>query len=41
MRRFSELYQALDATTSTNAKVAAMADFFRGAPPAPPICLLC
>lgn len=34
MRRFSELYQALDATTSTNAKVAAMADFFRGAPPA-------
>ena len=34
MRRFSELYQALDATTSTNAKVAAMTTFFRDAPPA-------
>lgn len=34
MQRFSRLYQTLDATTSTNAKVAAMADYFRDAPPA-------
>jgi ATP-dependent DNA ligase len=34
MRRFSQLYEALDATTSTNAKVAALAAYFREAPPA-------
>jgi len=34
MRRFSELYEALDRTTSTNAKVAALAAYFRDAPPA-------
>src|SRR3954465_6154455 len=34
MRRFVDLYEALDATTSTNAKVAALAAYFRDAPPA-------
>src|SRR3982751_6712216 len=34
MRRFSALYEALDSTTSTNAKVAALAAYFREAPPA-------
>ena len=34
MRRFSQLYEALDSTTSTNAKVAALAAYFREAPPA-------
>jgi DNA ligase-1 len=34
MRRFSQLYEALDRTTSTNAKVAALAAYFRDAPPA-------
>src|SRR3954471_14379197 len=34
MRRFSQLYEALDATTSTNAKVAALAAYFGDAPPA-------
>src|SRR4029453_5701575 len=34
MRRFSDLYEALDRTTSTNAKVAALAAYFREAPPA-------
>src|SRR4029450_11888077 len=34
MRRFSQLYEALDATTSTNAKVAALATHFRAAPAA-------
>jgi DNA ligase-1 len=34
MRKFSELYEALDRTTSTNAKVAALAAYFRDAPPA-------
>ncbi|MGZ6124117.1 MAG: ATP-dependent DNA ligase [Myxococcales bacterium] len=34
MRRFAALYDALDATTSTNAKVAAMQAYFAGAPPA-------
>lgn len=29
MKRFAALYQRLDATTSTNAKVAAMVDYFR------------
>ncbi|MEQ8858924.1 MAG: ATP-dependent DNA ligase [Pseudomonadales bacterium] len=33
MQRFSALYQALDETTSTNAKVAAMAEYFRAALP--------
>jgi DNA ligase-1 len=34
MRRFSELYEAIDRTTSTNAKVAALSGYFRDAPPA-------
>lgn len=34
MRRFAELYAALDATTKTNAKVDAMAAYFEAAPPA-------
>jgi DNA ligase-1 len=34
MRRFASLYDALDATTSTNAKVAAMQAYFAEAPPA-------
>jgi DNA ligase-1 len=34
MRRFSTLYEALDRTTSTNAKVAALVDYFRAAPAA-------
>jgi DNA ligase-1 len=34
MRRFTELYEALDRTTSTNAKIAALAAYFRDAPPA-------
>src|SRR3954462_13035690 len=34
MKRFSALYEALDRTTSTNAKVAALAAYFREAPPA-------
>lgn len=34
MRRFCELYEALDRTTSTNAKVAAMVRYFSSAPPA-------
>ncbi|HEX9579399.1 MAG TPA: ATP-dependent DNA ligase, partial [Myxococcales bacterium] len=34
MRRFAQLYDALDATTSTNAKVAAMAAYFAQAPAA-------
>jgi DNA ligase-1 len=33
MRRFSALYEAIDRTTSTNAKVAALAAYFRDAPP--------
>jgi DNA ligase-1 len=33
MKRFSELYEALDRTTSTNAKVAALVEYFRDAPP--------
>ena len=32
MTRFSLLYDAIDRTTSTNAKVSAMADYFRSAP---------
>jgi DNA ligase-1 len=32
MRRFSELYEALDGTTRTSAKVAAMVDYFRATP---------
>ena len=34
MKRFSRLFDALDRTTSTNAKVAALAGYFRDAPPA-------
>jgi DNA ligase-1 len=34
MRRFCDLYEALDRTMSTNAKVAALAAYFRQAPPA-------
>ena len=34
MRRFAALYDELDRTTSTNAKVAALAGYFRAAPPA-------
>jgi DNA ligase 1 len=34
MRRFSALYEAIDQTTSTNAKVAALAAYFRAAPAA-------
>ena len=34
MKRFSALYEAIDQTTSTNAKVAALASYFREAPPA-------
>lgn len=34
MTRFSALYEAIDRTTSTNAKVAALAAYFREAPPA-------
>ncbi len=33
MRRFAQLFTAIDATTSTNAKVAAMAAYFQEAPP--------
>jgi DNA ligase-1 len=33
MRRFAKLYEELDRTTSTNAKVAAMAAYFAEAPP--------
>jgi DNA ligase 1 len=33
MRRFADLYDALDSTTSTNAKVEAMVAYFREAPP--------
>lgn len=34
MREFAALYGALDATTSTNEKIAAMVRYFEGAPPA-------
>ncbi len=34
MKRFCALYDALDRTTSTNAKVAALAEYFRSAPAA-------
>ncbi len=34
MKRFSELYESIDQTTSTNAKVAALAAYFRDAPAA-------
>jgi DNA ligase-1 len=33
MKAFAALYDTLDRTTSTNAKVAAIADYFRRAPP--------
>ena len=32
MRRFTDLYAALDASTKTNAKLAALVDYFRDAP---------
>src|ERR671919_35188 len=34
MQRFALLYDEIDRTTSTNAKVAAMAEYFASAPPA-------
>ena len=34
MKRFAALYDAIDSTTSTNAKVAAMVAYFKEAPPA-------
>jgi DNA ligase-1 len=34
MKLFAALYEAIDQTTSTNAKVAALAAYFRDAPPA-------
>ena len=34
MKRFAALYDAVDRTTSTNAKVAALVQYFRSAPPA-------
>jgi DNA ligase-1 len=34
MRRFTELYLALDSSTRTNAKIAALAGYFTAAPPA-------
>ena len=34
MKRFAKLYSRIDSTTSTNAKVAAMAEYFREADPA-------
>ena len=34
MRAFSELYEELDTTTSTNLKVAAMVRYFNSATPA-------
>ncbi|MCU0760158.1 MAG: ATP-dependent DNA ligase [Steroidobacteraceae bacterium] len=34
MRRFAELFEALDTTTATGLKVAAMVSYFRAAPPA-------
>jgi DNA ligase-1 len=34
MQRFATLYDAIDSTTSTNAKVAAMVAYFKAAPPA-------
>jgi DNA ligase 1 len=36
MRRFAELYQALDASTATSAKVAALVAYFRGVGPIAP-----
>ena len=34
MLRFARLFDAIDRTTSTNAKVAAMAEYFTSTPPA-------
>ena len=34
MKRFAALFEALDTTTATGLKIAAMADYFRAAPPA-------
>src|SRR5688572_25452671 len=33
MQRFAALFASIDRTTSTNAKVAAMAEYFKAAPP--------
>jgi len=40
MRRFTELYWRLDATTKTNEKVAALRDYFAAAPPGDAACAL-
>ena len=40
MRRFTELFWRLDATTSTSEKVAALVDYFRDAPPDDAACAL-
>jgi DNA ligase-1 len=40
MRQFTDLYWRLDATTSTNEKVAALRDYFAAAPPADAACAL-
>ena len=40
MKRFSELYWRLDATTSTNKKLAALQDYFAAAPAADAACAL-
>lgn len=40
MKRFTELYWRLDGTTSTTEKVAALRDYFAGAPPADAACAL-
>lgn len=34
MKAFADLYSALDGTTSSNAKLAALVEYFRAAPPA-------
>jgi DNA ligase-1 len=40
MRRFAELYWRLDATTGVNEKLAALRDYFAGAPPEDAACAL-
>lgn len=40
MKRFTDLYWRLDATTSTNDKVAALRDYFAAAPPDDAACAL-
>ena len=41
MKRFADLYEAIDRTTSTNGKVAALVDYLRDAPPADAAWALC